>query len=499
MANGTHAPLLGARRGTSAALPGGLGRTRGDRLLLAVAAAYVLAQLLLVGPRLGLGWDETVYVSQISAQAPPAFFSAPRARGVSLLTAPVTSWSTSTPLLRVYLALLSGTGLYLALRIWRGLFPTRVLAVAGALYATLWVTLFYGPSAMPNQWVALGALVCAGCLLRARADPADRAAPWGLAAGAALMAWMRPTDAVWVSLPLLAVLLTTRRARPAAALLGGLATGGAAWIAEAYTSYGGLGARLAEASRVQGGLGWNPAVDDQLRALIGRTLCRPCSGALPAPLITGWWFALALLALTGLAVAVRARRPGPTLLLLACATTSAVPYLLFIGYAAPRFLLPAYALLALPAADALVRLVTAPGGGLRPVAATVAVLGLTVHLAVQYVVLDRTVDRTAADRRGWTRTAALLHRVGVRPPCLLTGTEAIPVAFYAGCSSANPRGNNANTTAEGIRRAARTTPVAALSRPGGPPPPYARGWTRVPAAGLDLHLAPRPADGGEAP
>ncbi len=156
---------------------------------------------MLVRPGLGLGWDETVYVSQLSAHAPAAFFSAPRARGISLLVAPVTSWSSSTPLLRVYLAVLAGLALYLALRAWHGLFPVRVLALAGALFASLWVTLFYGPQAMPNYWVAVGALAATGCCLRAWADRSDRAALWGLAASASLMAWMRPTDAVWGRCP----------------------------------------------------------------------------------------------------------------------------------------------------------------------------------------------------------------------------------------------------------------------------------------------------------
>ncbi len=53
-------------------------------------------------------------------------------------------------LLRIYLALLSGLGLYLGLRAWRGLFPTRVLVTAGAFFASLWVTLFYGPRRCPT-------------------------------------------------------------------------------------------------------------------------------------------------------------------------------------------------------------------------------------------------------------------------------------------------------------------------------------------------------------
>jgi hypothetical protein len=33
-------------------------------------------------------------------------------------------------------------------------------------------------------------------------------------------------------------------------------------------------------------------------------------------------------------------------------------------------------------------------------------------------------------------------------------------------------------------------PVAVLTRSGGAPPAYARDWPTVPAAGMDLHVAP---------
>ncbi len=225
MADGANAMLTGRRRGELALSTGSPRRLRGDVPLAVVAAVFTLLQLIFVHPWMGLGWDETVYVSQVTTHHPAAFFSAPRARGVSLLVAPVASWSSSTELLRVYLAVLSGVGLYLALRAWKGLFPTRVLATAGAFFATLWVTLFYGPQAMPNYWVAIGALICVGCFLRSWQERSGRAALWGVVAGAALMAWMRPTDAVWVTVPLLALVLVRRRWMLLLALVGGLAAG----------------------------------------------------------------------------------------------------------------------------------------------------------------------------------------------------------------------------------------------------------------------------------
>ncbi|MFF0112771.1 hypothetical protein [Streptomyces prasinus] len=499
MADGKGALLAAGRRRvrTRASSPGVPRSTDGAAPLAVLAAVFTVAQLVLVRPVLGLGWDEIVYVSQVTSHHPAAFFSAPRARGVSLLVAPVASWSESTALLRVYLALLSGLGLYLALRAWRGLFPTRVLVTAGAFFASLWVTLFYGPQAMPNQWVALGALLAVGCFLRYHADRSARGALWGVAAGAVLMALMRPTDAVWVTIPLLVLALAGRHLRLLAALAAGLAVGAAEWVAEAHAWYGGLGERLAEASRIQGGLGLQIAVDDQLRSLGGRGLCRPCTGAMPHPVVTLWWFALPLLAVLALVVAVRARRALRTVLPLACATTAALPYLFMIGYAAPRFLQPAYALLAIPVADALWHLVRTPAGTWRPVVASLVALALAGHLAVQLTVLTRTVDRNTDNRRDWARTAGELHRLGVRPPCLITGHEAIPVAYYAGCSSGGTGGNNENTTVAEILDTADRVPVATLVGPGGTPPGYARTWPSHTIGDLRVRVAPAP--GQDAP
>ncbi|MFF5516649.1 hypothetical protein [Streptomyces coeruleorubidus] len=490
MSDGANAILVRMRRREQAAASRTPRRRGVDRPLAALAAVFVVAQLALVRPVLGLGWDEIVYVSQVTSHTPAAFFSAPRSRGVSLLVAPVASWSSSVPLLRVYLALLSGLALFLALRAWRGLFPTRVLVLGGALFASLWMTLFYGPQAMPNYWVAIGALVTVGCFLRARADRSARAALWGIAAGAALMAWMRPTDAVWVTVPLLVLTLVRRHWRLLLALAAGLAAGAVEWVIEAYLGHGGLGQRLSDASRIQGGLGWQIAVDDQLRSLGGRALCRPCTVPMPNPVVTVWWFVLPVLAGLGLVVAARARRVGRTLIPLACAATAALPYLFMIGYAAPRFLQPAYALLAIPVADALWHLVRTPGGKWRPVAAALVALGLAGHLAVQIAVLEGAVSRNTESRRDWDRTAGELHRLGVRPPCLLTGHEAIPVGYYTGCSSGATAGHNENTTVADILRTADRLPVAHIAPAGGTPPRYARTWPVHRISDLDVRVAP---------
>lgn len=447
----------------------------------AVASAFTLAQLLLVPPGMGLGWDEVIYVSQVSSHAPATAFSAPRARGVSVLVWPVAAWTSSTAALRVYLAVVSGLALFLVMRVWRGRRPPGVLAFAGLLFCSLWVTVFYGPQAMPNLWVALAGLGAVGCFLRAAADRADRAALWGLGACAAVMALMRPTDAVWLAVPLAAAPLLVRRwRRPAlfAAVVLGLVAGAAQWVVEAYTSHGGLSARLERASEIQGGLGWNIAVGDQLRTLAGRSICRPCNAPWPNPAVAVWWYALPVLVAGGVVLAVRSRRAHDTLLLTACAVTSAVPYLFFVDYAAPRFLLPTYALLAIPVADCLAWLaIGAARRRWRPVTASLVALAVIGHLAIQYVVLSRLSVRTDARHRDWAHIADGLHELGIRPPCLVSGPTTVPIAYYAKCLSIATHGPNVNITVAGIRAAAQHQHVAVLVPPTGSPPGYAANWT----------------------
>ncbi|ALV39384.1 hypothetical protein AS200_44555 (plasmid) [Streptomyces sp. CdTB01] len=441
---------------------------------------FTTAQLVLVVPGTGLGWDETIYVSQVGGNAPPAFFSAPRARGISFLVAPVAALTASTTAIRIYLGLLSGGALFTCLWIWRRLLPPPVLACAGALFASLWITLFYGPSAMPNLWGGLGALAAVGWFLRAVTGTGDRWAGIGIGIAVAVVTLMRPADGLWLALPLAAsALLVPGRRRPmiCAVVVAGFLIGAAPWVIEAYAHYGGLAARLHRASEIQGGLGWHLAVDDQVRALDGRILCRPCTVPWKHPFAAVWWFALQVLVAGGIAAAVHARRGHAAVLATTCAASLAAQYLFLIDYAAPRFLLPAYALLALPVAECLVFALTGMRPALRPVTATVLVLGLAGHLAIQYRVLAHVVGGNRAMRENYTATAAALHRLGVRPPCMVSGFEAIPIAYYAGCASRQPSGHDASITPDGITAAARRMPVAVVvAGSAAQPPRYARSW-----------------------
>ncbi|MFD3694903.1 hypothetical protein ACFWUZ_01855 [Streptomyces sp. NPDC058646] len=475
-------PAPAPRGGTACPLP----------VLAAPAAVWTLAQLLLVVPGLGLGWDETVYVSQVAGHAPAAFFSAPRARGITFLVAPVAALTDSTAALRVYLAVLSGCGLFLALAVWRRLLPGRVLVAAGLLFAGLWVSLFYGPQAMPNLWVAFATLAAAGCLLRVtRGDGGgDRRALAGLGVAVAAVALMRPVDAVWLVLALAVaafLLPGGRRLLVVAVLLAGAAAGGAEWVVEAVLRYGGLPARLHRASVIQGHLGWYFAVDDHLRALGGRTLCRPCTEPWRHRPTGLWFLALPLLVAGGLRRAWHTPDRAPLCVAVWVAAVTAGPYLFTVGYAAPRFLLPAYLLLALPTAYLLTGL-PLRGRGRRAVGALLAV-ALAAHLAIQFRVLHSVTGRVRADTAALNRIAATLRAQGVRPPCLVSGDEAVRVAHRTGCSSRQPGGHDASTTPEQLAATARRMPVVLLRSGSAPPPAFARTWPvhPLPTLGARTH------------
>jgi hypothetical protein len=438
--------------------------------LVGVGLLFTAAQLLFVSLRMGLSWDESVYVSQVSAHAPAAFFDPARARGVPLIVAPVALLTGSVTVLRVYLAVLSGLGLTIALWTWRGLRRDWVLGLAGVMFGGLWVAQYYGPQAMPDIWSALGGLAAAGCFCRWAFGGGTARSLAGLGVSVAFVTLVRPGDAVYLCVPLLAVAGVgalvaggfARYGAAAGAITGGLLAGGAEWVIEAYARFGGIGRRLHAAGAEQGGFGLHFALPDELRALNGPTLCRPCTVGFRDPALDLWWLALPVLGALGILAAWRAGQLASALLPAGCGLCLAAQYLFMIDYAAPRFLLPAYALLAIPAADGLAFLLTAAGRDLRPAVTATVTCFLLLQLVSQHLVLDHEVGGTVTFHDDYTRIVAELAARGVRPPCRIAGVQYIPIAFYAGCAST---GN-----------AAPGEPVAVLVQVRGHPPSYARTW-----------------------
>jgi len=454
--------------------------------LVGVGLAYTAVQLLFVSLRMGLSWDESVYVSQVSGHAPAAYFDPARARGVPLIVAPVALVTSSVTALRVYLAVLSGLGLTLALWTCRGLRPAWVLGLAGVMFGGLWVAQYYGPQAMPDIWSAVGGLAAVGCFCRWAFDGGGTGnggtgnggtgggegtrALAGLGVSVAFVTLVRPGDAVYLCLPLLIVAAVgalvaggfARYGAAAGVIVGGLVAGGAEWVIEAYVRFGGIASRLHAAGAEQGGFGLHFALLDELRALNGPTLCRPCTIGFRDPGLDLWWLALPVLGVLGILAARKAGQLASALLPAACGLCLAAQYLFMINYAAPRFLLPAYALLAIPVADGLAFILTAVSRNLRPAVAATVTCFLVLQLFTQHLVLDHEVGGTVTFHDDYTRIVAELAAHGVRPPCLIAGVQYIPIAFYAGCASTGS--------------AAPGEPVAVLVQVRGHPPSYARNW-----------------------
>ncbi|MET8001634.1 hypothetical protein [Nonomuraea glycinis] len=432
-------------------------------LLMLVAACYGLVQLVAVGPGMGLGWDETVYVSQVDPRVPAAEFIAPRARGITLIVAPVTMVTSSTDVLRVYLCLLSALALYGSFGTWLRLRSGAVVPLAALLFGSLWLTLFYGNEVMPNLWVALGAVAAVGFFLRCtrpdagRADvvepdggrgagvPPDggsggaagpdggRGALVGLVVCVAAVGLLRPPDSLWLVLPLALALAWPGRRRLSVllALVAGLVVGWADWIVEAYVRFGGLLARW-HAAGAANETGLHFSLPDHAQALNGPLLCRPPGDCGPAePSWVLWWSAIPVLVLLGLYAARRADSLLPAVV----AGSLAVPYIFLVGYAAPRFLLPTYALLAFPIAHGAVGLLgRTRGRALRWAVACLVTAGFLAHLTLQAGTLGAIVAPRLAKREGDALVAKALEGLGVRPPCLVYGEQAVKIAYRMGCA-----------------------------------------------------------------
>jgi hypothetical protein len=447
--------------------------------LAAVAIAYSAVQLIFTA-RIGLGWDESVYVSQVAHGVPPATFSAPRARGVPLLVAPVALFTASVTAVRVYLSVLSGVGLFLAYLPWLKVRDSVLVPVAAGLFASLWLSLFYGNEAMPNLWVAFSGVAGAG-LFRLARDTGPRAdgtrpvrAPLvlaGLVAAFALASLTRPTDASWLALPLIVYGLYRRRFGAVIAIAAGLAIGWGEWITEAYLRYGGPLTRL-KAAGAENESGLHFSLGAHLRALDGPLLCRygsPCGGYPPAQV--AWFAAIPVLAVLGV-WAVRRRGLG---LALASGLSITGSYVLTVGYAAPRFLLPAYALLALPVAGGISLLWRSR------LARVPVVAGVLAFVAVQAVTLAHWTTLELGGRAADAITVSGLRAMGMRTPCFLYGHDAVQVGYLAGCSSWGIISNYGGAaTPASIRGATARHEWVAVIGTRRRPAPFLASWTRTP-------------------
>jgi hypothetical protein len=482
-----------------------------------VSVAYTIILLLVSGTRSPLTWDEAIYVSHFARGMPAGIYSPHRSIGTALLVAPITAVTDSLSSLRIYLAVLSGAGLFCGYWPWLKIHRSHAVSLAALLFAGLWLSIYYGERAMPNLYIAICmlaavALFCQATLPRPTSPhPGPRVRWWpltGLALVFTAMTLLRQVDAGLAAATLLAaapvIFWRTRHHRPGVpittiagaitAIMIGLAAGWGQWLAEAYTSFGGPAARL-RATSTMNGTGLHLSFLRQLHALSGSLDCKPTQNCGPiTPLATTWWSATAALVIITLLTATHRRRLRTGYLLtVTTALVVAIPYLLLTSYTAPRYLLPSYALLSLPAAAALTLTLTTIHTRTRTrrlplralalttpltLTATAITLDITGQLTVLHHMANNTYNGPITDQT----IAARLTALGIHRPCLISGARAATVAYQLKCQNwdLNYRLYTGPQLTQRLTNAATTGQTIAVLSIGPPTPTYTTPWTLHP-------------------
>ena len=265
-----------------------------------------------------------------------------------------------------------------------------------------------------------------------------------LAAVTCFLLMLRFQNAVFVLAPVIAagiIVPAWRHRRVLAAFAAGIVVAAAEWIGESYAWYGGPVSRLHLSAR---------GTSEVRRVLLASVPAPRARRAvvlptwLPAtawqyPWLSLWWLALLGLIILGILVARRLTLAS-SLVAVAASISVLAGYVLFEPFAAPRYLVPVLALLAIPAADGIGWLVTVPR--LR----TVAVLGvcafLLTGLVTQHYVRSAESNAQRAIRVGFIESADRLRALGARPPCIAVGHHRSPITWDAllrGRASTCPR------------------------------------------------------------
>jgi hypothetical protein len=416
--------------------------------------AYLVAQLLLFDLHRAPSWDEAVYLSQVSPGLPATVFAPSRARGITLLVAPVALSGGSVEATRLWLAIASAAALGLCFGAWSRTIGVGS-AVAACLFGSTWLALFYGSEAMPNLWSGL--LGVAACGLFVRRVGGDRRERSDLVAGALLlgaMALVRPPDAAVLAVALGVVAAVRGRfdRQLAAGLLAGLAAGWLPWLAEVSVRFGGP----LEALRVAGeqshvaAAGPLHSLAQHLALTDGPTL-GPDPGGISIAGIA-WWTGLGALVLLGIRGAPDDRRSASTTAAVAGIALVAT-YVLAIGGLAPRFLIPAIALLAVPAAEGVRAVVRSP----RIVAPLALGLALTASATWQVSTAAGIEGAARTDRERFHVVGLALAKLAGGRPCAFGSTDGFPqIAFASGC-----RGVHLPAIDDGTVRALRNASTSA--------------------------------------
>lgn len=390
---------------------------------LAVSIVYGLAQLLLLESGRFLSWDEAVYISEVSPFAEAVGMGAHRARGITLLVAPITVLTDSMVVLRTYLAIVSSAALFGAFVVWCRTIRWAA-PIAMGMFASWWIAVFYGSAVYPNIYTALLAVAATGVAMGTadESGPHRRTVLVALVAAAALL---RPLDGLTIAVAVtLVALLSERQRLTALAVSGlvGLGLGSLPWVVEAWFRFDGPIQRLEESGEIVAG-GLTNNIGAYLRILDGTGSVNRWAAL--------WLGTLLLLGLISL-VSPRplARRVGTVALV--SAFLFVAPYLFATEPVLQRFMLPGLAMLSIASGiGATTSWSLLPT---RVVSATSLAGVLVVAAAWNLLALQEWDNRQAGNGETALRLGqAIRDETGDRDCFVLSAAHHPAVSFAAGC------------------------------------------------------------------
>lgn len=396
--------------------------------IIVVSLSFGVAQLALMDIDRYLAWDEAVYLSEVNPRVDAVGMYAHRARGITLVAAPVALISDSVVLLRGYLIVISSIGLWGAFQPW-----CRTIAwaapVSAALFGSSWLALAYGSELLPNYFSALLAVATIGLAVNYHNRHSARLLVSGLFA-VGLATLVRPLDGVVlvVAIILLNVVYRDSRSRHfLAASTVGAVFGGLPWVIEAWLRFGGPIERLELTRDVVGG-GVTNNIGNYLNMLAGPI----GSGDLAVtPQLSALWLAILLsFAAAGLILSKQhTRRAG--LITLTTSALLAAPYVFYSQASTPRFMIPALALLSLSAGIGAVRVVQRDGSSAWTFASGLAIVGVVVF---NVAVIGDWAQFQADARRASPVLGQVLASDSQGEPCYFLSTYGFPqISVASGC------------------------------------------------------------------
>ncbi|GAA3752831.1 hypothetical protein GCM10022225_41840 [Plantactinospora mayteni] len=435
---------------------------RNHWLLVGVAVCFAVYVLVAVGLRYPYTTDEAIYFSQLNPEVPNYGWAAWRAWGMAILAGPVALIDAPLTGARLYLVILSSVGLFLAFRPWLAVSRQPLAPIAAALFGGTSVAAYNGSLALPNFYSALAAIAATGYFMACRRGADNyRRSLIGLAAAVAIAALVRPSDSLWLVMPLFLAwlgLVAWRRRAVFGALVLGQVVGWAPWIIESIFRFGGPFNRLDLSSASLGGthlypdLGmvrlyvrlWNTGNPRPLSLNVpvefrgGAQTLATVQLAPGGTLAVIWWIALVCAIVAGVLGAIAARRSNaggiPVVLMpLVVGLSVAFPYLFMMRYGQLRFLLPAIGLLAVPVAAGVIQVGMVRRPSLRVLAPGLAAVLVLALVGVQMVATRPYRTSVATADAAFSALIRLLGQADVSGPCAMAGDGSFNVAYQVGC------------------------------------------------------------------